>query len=290
MRWMTLMFVFLFPGLGTIGAVWTIVTGRVGPQHVALLVGMFILTGLGITVGYHRMATHRSFEAHPVVKTILLILGSMAVEGPAIEWVANHLKHHTYSDRPGDPHSPREGLYHAHWGWLTQFGSIEVDKYAAFANRDPIMQFVSKTFALWVTLGYVIPFLIWGIEGLIWGGLFRQFAVQNVTFAVNSVCHRFGKRPFNTGDDSTNNWVVGILGGILGLGEGWHNNHHAFPVSAIHGLRWWEFDLSGHVIRTLETLRLVKNVKRPDFPQIQRKLWVSSMADGYRRATTPLPN
>src|SRR4030095_13528495 len=233
--------------------------GRVGPQHLVMFLGMFVLTGLGITVGYHRMATHRSFEAHPVVKTILLILGSMAVEGPAIGWIANHLKHHTYSDREDDPHSPTKGFIHSHWGWLTEFGAIDESKDAAFAQRDPILQFVSRTFVIWVTLGYVIPFLIAGWEGLIWGGLFRQFAVQHVTFAVNSVCHRFGSRPFRTGDLSTNNWVVGVLG----LGEGWHNNHHAFPTSAFHGLRWWEFDLSAYVIRALAGLRLATNVKRP---------------------------
>jgi len=286
MRWMTVVFVFLFPGIGALGALWTIFAGRVGPQHLAMFVGMFVLTGLGITVGYHRMATHRSFEAHPAVKMILLILGSMAVEGPAVGWIANHLKHHTYSDREGDPHSPRKGFFHSHWGWLTDFGAIEEDKFAAFAQRDPMLQFVSRTFVLWVTLGYVIPFLIAGWEGLIWGGLFRQFAVQNVTFAVNSFCHRFGSRPFNTGDLSTNNWVVGILG----LGEGWHNNHHAFPVSAFHGLRWWEFDLSAYVIRALETLRLAKNVKRPDFQQIQRKLWQPHMAAAYRQYGTPASN
>jgi len=124
MRWMTIVFVFLFPGIGAIGAIWTILTGRVGPQHLALFLGMFVLTGLGITVGYHRMATHRSFEAHPAVKLILLILGSMAVEGPAVGWIANHLKHHTYSDRDDDPHSPRKGFFHSHWGWLTDFGRL----------------------------------------------------------------------------------------------------------------------------------------------------------------------
>jgi stearoyl-CoA desaturase (delta-9 desaturase) len=259
-RAMSFFWVFLLPGLGTIGAVGTIVQGRVLPIHVILLVVGFVVTGLGITIGYHRLLTHRSFETHPVVKTLLLAFGSMAVEGPAISWVANHVKHHTFSDKPGDPHTPTEGLMHAHWGWLFHFTDIEVNRYAAHVVDDRVAKVISKTFFIWVTLGYVIPFLIAGWEGLIWGGLFRQFAVQNVTFAVNSVCHRWGSRPFKTTDLSRNNWVVGILG----LGEGWHNNHHAFPSSAFHGLRWWEFDLSGQIIHLLEKLKLVWNVKRPD--------------------------
>jgi stearoyl-CoA desaturase (Delta-9 desaturase) len=125
---------------------------------------------------------------------------------------------------------------------------------------------------VWVVIGFVVPFLIAGWEGLIWGGLFRQFAVQNVTFAVNSVCHRWGARPFKTTDVSRNNWVVAILG----LGEGWHNNHHAFPTSAYHGLRWWEFDLSRYVIRGLELTRLARNVKRPTADQIRLKLFPTS--------------
>jgi stearoyl-CoA desaturase (delta-9 desaturase) len=228
----------------------------------------FVLTGLGITVGYHRLLTHRSFETHAAVKVALLAFGSMAVEGPVIGWSANHLKHHAFSDRPGDPHSPNQGFFHAHWGWLVRFSDIDERKFASHLIHDPVVLFMNKTFIFWVTAGYVIPFLIGSWEGLIWGGLFRQLAVQNVTFAINSVCHRWGTRPFKTGDRSTNNWVFGVLG----LGEGWHNNHHAFPSSAFHGLRWWEIDLSAYVIRGLAAVRLAWNVRHPDRAQIQAGL------------------
>ena len=265
-------FVMVIPVAGAILAIALALLGRAQGVHVALFVVGFVLTGFGVTIGYHRLATHRSFETNPAVKAVLLILGSMAVQGAVTDWVANHVKHHAHSDDPFDPHSPSQGLMHAHWGWLIHFSDIDVEKYAAALLKDRVAMWVSMTFPAWVTAGYVIPFLIAGWEGLIWGGLFRQFAVQNVTFAVNSVCHRYGGRPFKTGDLSTNNWVVGILG----LGEGWHNNHHAFPSSALHGLRWWELDLSGLVIRGLAAVRLVRNVKRPSLVQMQARSQVAS--------------
>jgi stearoyl-CoA desaturase (delta-9 desaturase) len=270
-------FVMILPGLSALIALAMISLGRVQGIHLALFATFFFLTGLGITVGYHRLATHRSFETHPAIKAVLLILGSMALEGPVVEWVANHIKHHANSDQPDDPHSPHQhgfwhGLWHAHVGWLVPYVEIDTVKYASVVMRDPVAMWVSRTFPIWVTAGYVIPFLVAGWEGLIWGGLFRQFCVQNITFAVNSVCHRFGSRPFRTGDMSTNNVFVGVLG----LGEGWHNNHHAFPTSAFHGLHWWQLDISGHFIRTLATLRLAWNVKRPTLLQMQERARAAS--------------
>lgn len=261
------LFVFLLPAAGVVGALVTLVQGRLTHVHVALFLAGFVLTGLGITVGYHRLLTHRSFETHGVVKAVLLILGSMAVQGPVAGWVANHVKHHAYSDRDGDPHSPREGLLHAHWGWLLRFSDVPVERYAATVRRDRVAAWVSDTFVLWVIAGYAIPFLVGGWEGLIWGGLVRQIVVQNVTFSVNSVCHRWGQRPFPTNDQSKNNWIVGLLG----LGEGWHNNHHAFPTSAYHGLRWWELDLSGYLIRFLDAAGVAWNVRRPNRLEILRR-------------------
>ena len=269
----TSLFVFILPPVGTVIALIMIPLGRVEGIHLALFFGGWALTGLGITVGYHRLITHRSFETSGAVKAILLILGSMAVEGAVIGWVENHAKHHLYSDREGDPHSPRQGFIHAHWGWLSDFSSIEPNKYAPWLQGDRVAKFVSTTFPVWIVAGYLIPTLIAGWEGLIWGGLARQFVVHNVTFAVNSICHRWGGRPFKTNDLSTNNWIVGILG----LGEGWHNNHHAFPTSAFHGLRWWELDLSALVIRGLAAVRLVWNVKRPSMSQMQARSQVSGI-------------
>jgi stearoyl-CoA desaturase (delta-9 desaturase) len=260
-------FMFVLPVLGALGALATLILGRVTSLHLVLFAVAFGLTGFGITIGYHRLLTHRSFETHPALKTLLLILGSMAVEGPARDWVSLHLQHHAHSDGAGDPHSPREGFFHAHWGWMLYLVNQRNGRYATAVRRDPVAMWVSNTFALWVGLGYLVPFLLGGWEGLIWGGLARQFAVQQVTFAVNSACHRWGTRPFTTNDCSRNNAVVGLLG----LGEGWHNNHHAFPSSAFHGLRRWEIDLSGQIIRAFEMAHLAWRVQRPTDQQIQRR-------------------
>jgi stearoyl-CoA desaturase (delta-9 desaturase) len=266
-RFLAVALVLFAPAAGVILALITVARGQVRAVDVALFAVGFLLTGLGVTVGYHRLAAHRSLETSPLLRGLMLVLGSMAVEGPVVPWVANHLQHHAYTDLPQDPHSPNEGFGYAHYGWLFQFPGADASKYAPLILRDRVAVFVSTTFAIWVAVGYIIPFLIGGWEGFIWGGLLRQFAVQHVTFAVNSVCHRYGSRPFRTGDMSTNNWVVGILG----LGEGWHNNHHAFPSSAFHGLHPWEPDISGYVIRGLAAARLVWNVKRPSIEQIRKR-------------------
>lgn len=274
MAFLTLIFVWLLPISGVFLAAITLVMGQVSLFHVAMFVVGWLLTGTGITVGYHRLATHRSFETHPFIKGLLLIFGSMAAEGPVLDWVANHVKHHGNSDRPNDPHTPNAGFMHAHWGWLLRFGEIESATYAPFILRDRVAMFVSRTFIIWVTLGYVVPFLIGGWTGLIWGGFLRAFWVYNVTFAVNSVCHKFGSRPYPTGDLSTNNWIVGVLG----LGEGWHNNHHAFPFSAAHGLRWWQIDVSAWVIRLMRFAGLAWNVRHPTEEQMRSRLNPASIS------------
>ena len=268
-------FMFALPILGVVGAIATLAMGRVTLTHLALFAAGFLLTGLGITVGFHRLLTHRSFETHPAIEALLLAFGSMAVEGAAKEWVSLHLQHHAHSDVEGDPHSPKEGFFHAHWGWMMHVVNQRNGRYTAAVERDPVAMWASRTFMIWVGVGYLVPFLIAGWEGFIWGGLFRQFAVQQVTFAVNSAAHCWGARPFDTRDESRNNWWVGLLA----LGEGWHNNHHAFPSSAFHGLRWWQFDLSGHVIRALQAAGLAWRVQRPTLLQMQRRL----------RSTTPGP-
>ena len=229
-----------------------------GWDDVALMLGLYVPISMGITIGFHRYLTHRGFRAHTAVKAALLILGSMAVEGPAIAWAANHRKHHALADREGDPHSPADGFFHAHIGWLFEGQNADQVVYARELREDRLVMWISKTFPLWAALSLVVPFLIGGWSGLLWGGLVRIFLTHHVTWSVNSVCHTFGKRPFSTKDRSRNQWVVGLLA----LGEGWHNNHHAFPRSAFHGLRWWQFDLSGLVVRLLERLRLVWNVQR----------------------------
>ncbi len=257
-RKIVMLVVVVLPFLATLFAIWLLWQRAVNWTDIALLIAFNVLAGLGVTVGYHRMLTHRSFQPNPVVKFIFLVFGSMAVEGPALQWAAIHIKHHAHSDREGDPHSPVEGFWHAHMGWMFKTTDADPNVYCRNLVRDPIVVFVSRTFIFWVLLSLAIPFAIGGWTGLLWGGLVRIFFTHHITWSVNSVCHTFGKREFETRDQSRNEWIVGLLG----LGEGWHNNHHAFPRSAFHGLHWWQFDLSGYVIWTLERVGLVRDVYR----------------------------
>jgi len=279
----------IVPFLATVLAIVLLWKQAVHWSDLVLLATMYSLVALGVTVGYHRMLTHRSFRPHPVVKCCLLILGSMAFEGPALEWAATHIKHHAQADRPGDPHSPLEGFFHAHLGWIFQQNGADPQVYCRNLVADPFVVFISRTFLLWAALSLVIPFAIGGWTGLLWGGLVRMFLTHHVTWSVNSVCHTFGKREFETNDQSRNEWVVGLLA----FGEGWHNNHHAFPRSAFHGLHWWQFDLSGYLIWTLERLKLVQDVYRVS-PALQvryapgRKDGTSKTETSVKRDEVPL--
>ncbi len=260
------LFVVVVPLVATVLAIVLLWQRAVHWSDLALLAAMYVLVAIGVTVGYHRMLTHRSFVPHPVVKAILLILGSMALEGNAIQWTATHTKHHALADRPGDPHSPLDGFFHAHLGWVFAKDNADPRKYCRHLLQDRLVVFVSRTHLLWVVIAMAIPFAVGGalggwagaLTGLLWGGLVRQFLTHHVTWSVNSVCHTFGKRAFETMDASRNEWIVGLLA----FGEGWHNNHHAFPRSAFHGLRWWQFDLAGYVIRLFERLGLASEVYR----------------------------
>jgi stearoyl-CoA desaturase (delta-9 desaturase) len=250
--------VVVLPFVATLFAIALLWQRAVNWTDIELLIAFNVIAGLGVTIGYHRMLTHRSFQPNPVVKFIFLAFGSMAVEGPALQWAATHIKHHAHSDREGDPHSPVEGFWHAHMGWMFTRTDADPHVYCRNLVKDPMVVFMSSTFFLWVILSLAIPFAIGGWTGLLWGGLVRIFFTHHITWSVNSVCHTFGKREFETRDRSRNEWIVGLLG----FGEGWHNNHHAFPRSAFHGLHWWQFDLSGYVIWTLERVGLVRDVYR----------------------------
>ena len=228
-------------------------------QDLLVLAIMYTLTGLGITVGYHRLFTHRSFKTGRTLRTLLAVLGSMAVEGPVIEWVATHRKHHRFSDQSGDPHSPHldhapgwrgtlRGLGHAHVGWMFRGKDIaNPARYAKDLLTDRDLVFISRMFPFWVLLGLAIPFglgfalagsLTGGLTGLLWGAAVRVFVLHRATFSINSLCHCFGRRPFATSDQSRNlAWLA-----PLAFGEAWHNNHHAFPTSARHGLGRWQVD------------------------------------------------
>jgi stearoyl-CoA desaturase (delta-9 desaturase) len=240
---------------------------------------LYVLTGLGVTVGFHRLFTHRAFKTSPAMRGVFAILGSAAIEGPIISWVADHRKHHACSDQRGDPHSPHhghgggwrgklKGLYHAHMGWLfdhTQRGLKE--RFAPDLIADPVVSFVNRTFFVWAIAGLGVAFglgvaiggtVMAGVTGLLWGGAVRIFVLHHVTYSINSLCHMFGRRPYETGDESRNlAWLA-----PLSFGEAWHNNHHAFPTSARHGLRWWQLDSSALVISALERLGLAWDVVR----------------------------
>lgn len=266
------------PFLGLIAAIYGLWGWGVTWVELVSLVVMYLATGMGITVGYHRLFTHRAFEAVRPVKYLLAVLGSMAVQGPVLRWVAIHRRHHHHSDQPNDPHSPNmygggvrgvlAGFWHAQVGWMFKGNYAGLDRYIRDLSRDKLTCAVSRLFGLWILLGLLIPAGIGGLLtgtwtgvllGFLWGGLVRIFLVQHVTFSVNSICHLWGTRTFDNNDHSRNNLLVGVLA----LGEGWHNNHHAFPASARHGLRWWQFDASYYMIRVMAWLRLVWSVRLP---------------------------
>jgi stearoyl-CoA desaturase (delta-9 desaturase) len=266
----------ILPFVAFVAAIVLLWNDWVGPADLAILAFMYIVTALGITVGFHRMLTHRAFDAPKPVRYTLATLGSMAVQGPVIDWVADHRKHHAFTDEEGDPHSPHghggglkgalHGLYHAHMGWLlvTQ-GRAEKRRYAKDLLEDQGLRKISRKFPWIVLAGLLIPAALgyaltgtWmgALTGYLWGGLVRVFLVHHITWSINSVCHFFGRRRFDIEDQSTNVfWLA-----LPSLGESWHHNHHAFPRSARHGLRWYEIDVSGLVIRGMEKAGLARNV------------------------------
>ncbi len=241
--------------------------------NLGLLVGMYMATGLGITVGYHRLFAHRAFATSRIVQATLAVLGSMAVEGPLLRWVAFHRSHHQHSDRNRDPHSPHthgaglrnmmRGFCRAHAGWFFHRYPRR-EEYVADLRAYRLLRILSLLFPLWVTLGLLIPSVLAGfvtrswsgaLLGLLWGGLVRICLVHHVTWSINSVCHIWGSQPFKNRDHSRNN----VIFGVLAFGEGWHNNHHAFPTSARHGLGWWQLDVSYLIIWLMSRLGLASS-------------------------------
>jgi stearoyl-CoA desaturase (Delta-9 desaturase) len=268
------------PLVGLIVAVALLWGNGIGPLELGLMGGLYVITCLGVTVGYHRMFTHRSFESSRAFRALIAIVGSMAVEGPVIRWVADHRKHHAFTDQEGDPHSPHlsgpgfwgavRGLWHAHVGWLFEtVGTADRERFAPDLVGDRTLQVIDRLFGLWVVLSFAIPFAIGWIVGgglgaaataLLWGGFVRVFLLHHVTWSINSICHFFGSKRFDVEDESRNVfWLA-----HLSMGEAWHHNHHAFPTSAFHGLRWWErmADPAGLLIVLLEKLGVVWNVVR----------------------------
>jgi stearoyl-CoA desaturase (delta-9 desaturase) len=270
--------VVVVPLIATAYAIYLGWNGMVGWRDVTLLAVMYTLVAFGVTIGYHRYVTHESFQTNRVVKLLLVILGCMSLEGKPIEWAANHRMHHAYSDREGDLHSPHLaknvilGFFHAHMGWIIEGKQADVHKWTKDLLEDKDLVFLQKTAWLWFALSLVIPFAIGGWTGLLWGGVVRIFLTHHVTWSVNSVCHIFGQRPFKTKDQSSNQWLVGLLG----FGEGGHNTHHASPRSARHGLYWYHFDLSWQVIQLLAKMRLAWNVYTLDKVDLPQAIALSS--------------
>jgi stearoyl-CoA desaturase (Delta-9 desaturase) len=258
---------------------WQVWGDWLGWNDIFVFLIMYVSTALGVTVGFHRMLTHRSFKTSPFVRGVFTAFGSAAIEGPAISWVADHRKHHAFSDKPGDPHSPHvdhgtgwrgaiKGLTHAHVGWLflhTHRGRRT--RYAPDLLADPVVRAIDRRFTWCVAAGLIAPFLLgWafggtlrdGLTGLLWGGAVRVLVLHHATYSINSLCHFFGSRRFATRDESRNLlWLAPLT-----MGEAWHNNHHAFPTSAAHGLRRWEIDPSAWVITAMEKVGLVWDVVR----------------------------
>ncbi len=278
----------ILPFLGLIAAMILIWHTKFSWLNLSLFFGGYVITTLGVTVGYHRLFTHKSFKTNRVVTAILGILGSMALQGSILQWVSTHRRHHQHTDRPDDPHSPHaygatlmgmlRGMIHSHFGWFfSKAPTREVmNKYVPDLLADPVVPTISKWFGFWAIFGLLLPGVIgfavtqsWlgALMAFIWGGLLRVFFVHHVTWSVNSVCHLWGRRPFNTHDESRNNLVMGILA----MGEGWHNTHHAFPASARHGLRWWEVDVSYWIIKCMSWIGMAKEIKIPPAERIEAK-------------------
>jgi stearoyl-CoA desaturase (delta-9 desaturase) len=255
-------------------------------RDVAIAVVMYAVAGLGVTVGFHRYLTHRSFNTSRPIRVILAIAGSLAIESSPIQWVADHRRHHRFSDKEGDPHSPwrygnsvgalTKGFVYSHVGWLYDWEKTDEIKYAPELIADRDVNFVSRHFSTWVAVSLLLPPLAGGLLGwswqaavtaFFWGSLVRLFLLHHVTFAINSVCHITGRRPFRTKDKSRNVWWLALPS----FGESWHNFHHAEPTSARHGVRRLEIDASAMVIRLMEKLRWVSDVRWPDLETISRR-------------------
>jgi stearoyl-CoA desaturase (Delta-9 desaturase) len=268
------------PLIGLAVAIVLLWNRAIGPIELICLAVLYVFTALGITLGYHRLFTHRAFESSRGFRALIAVAGSMAVQGPVITWVADHRKHHAFTDQRGDPHSPHlsgegfagsiKGLWHAHMGWLFEtVGTAEKERYASDLIKDPVVRAVDKTFWVWVLAGIAIPFTLgWviggnfrtGVTAALWGGLVRIFLLHHVTWSINSICHFFGRRRFDVEDESRNVfWLA-----HLSMGEAWHHNHHAFPTSAFHGLKLGErlADPTGLTIMLLEKVGVVWNVVR----------------------------
>ena len=272
--------------------------GWLGWTDILIMVTMYWLTGHGITVGFHRLFTHKSFKPNRAVKIALAIAGSMAIQGPVIRWVADHRKHHKFSDRDGDPHSPwrygtdlkalAKGFWYAHMMWLFNPEQTPQRKYAPDLMKDRDLVRISKQFPLWVAVSMATPLVLGGLltwswqgalTGFFWGSLVRVSLLHHVTWSINSICHTVGDRPFVSRDKSANVWWLAIPS----MGESWHNLHHADPTCARHGVLRGQVDTSARVIWAMEKAGWVDDVRWPVKERIDSKL-VTNQPDGTAEA------
>jgi stearoyl-CoA desaturase (delta-9 desaturase) len=286
-RRLTLLFT-IAPLAGVAFAIWRLWGVGISGLDFGLFLGFYAATGLGITVGFHRLFTHRSFSAKRPVRVALATLGSMAVQGAVIDWCATHRRHHAFADQYGDPHSPHlataagikgvlVGLWHAHMGWLLADEKSDIDEWTPDLVADTAVARVHRAFP-WLTLAtFTLPAILglaitgtWqGMLGaFVWGSLVRIFLLHHVTWSINSICHFYGKEAYRARDESRNVWPMSVIS----FGESWHNNHHAFPWSARLGLRGWQLDPGWWTIRFMKAVRLVGRVKVPTREQMAAKL------------------
>jgi stearoyl-CoA desaturase (Delta-9 desaturase) len=288
------------PFLGLVAAVVLLWNSWVDGVDLGIMAATYLLYGLGITVGYHRLLTHRAFQTYKPVQYAFAVLGSMGLQGGVLDWVADHRKHHAHTDQEGDPHSPHvghgeglKGLWHAHTGWLFEtHGQADWKKYARELYEDRGMRRINKAFPFLALASLLVPtvlgFVLHGftlegaLRGLVWGGLVRAFFLHHITWSINSVCHYFGRRRFDLEDHSTNvAWLA-----LPSLGEAWHHNHHAFPRSASHGLRKREIDISALIIGGMQRVGLAWNVVRIS---PERQAEKTQQAKAAEAAKTPVP-
>jgi len=274
------------PSIGAMAAIYWAVTRGISIATIAVFFAFYVLTTVGLTVGFHRLFTHKAFKPTPSARAVLAVLGMMAAEGPLLFWVASHRRHHAFSDTADDCHSPcmhgrslvgrTKGLWHAHFGWMLKGEITNVPMFAKDLLQDSIVPALNRYYSLWVLLGLAIPAAIGSIapggwegalEGLLWGGLFRVFFVHQITWGLNSLNHVFGSRRYASNDNSRN---IGWLA-LVTMGEGWHNNHHAYPSSAKFGHKWWELDAGFALIRTLQLCGLCTDVQYPNPEALARK-------------------
>lgn len=284
-------FIFSLSAISLLGiglGIHQLLTGQVKPLSLILFILMYSACGIGMTVGFHRYFAHKTFKTNRFIEIVLAILGSMSAQGSVIAWVSVHRCHHQYSDTEGDPHSPhlhddpKQGLWYAHLGWLLDDKLPNSMIFAKDLIQDSMMATINRLYVFWLALGMVLPAIVEGLltwswsgawQGLIWGGMARVFFTSHGGYTINSITHVYGQRPFASKDQSRNNfWVA-----IPTLGEGWHNNHHAFPNSARFGFKWWQIDFGYWSIWLLERLNLVSDVKIPSSEMLEAKILTKAL-------------